>query len=189
MILLLGYKILSIDFKGAYLNAQLTITIYLEYPKNIDIIEPIDTKTNVRKLLKSIYGLKESGRLWYQTLKKQLLKMGFKVNRFDPCIFQHELKKIYILLYVDDCLVASENIKCIKEFVKELNNYFEVKITSLADFLGFSIVQNEKFIEISAQNYIKKTLVEIGLTQCKPVSTPVSTSIKFKDSDEISNEP
>ena len=183
------YNITSIDFKGADLNADLNKKIYMEFPRDIDEIEPVRSDLHVMKLQRSLYGLKESGRLWYHTIRDHLKKMNFTINRFDPCIFKHEKDDILLLLYVDDCLVASKDTTKVKEFIKRINETFEVKETSLEDFLGFSIRLKEDKIYISAETYIHKTLREIGLSESNPVLTPVATNTKFCEKDDITEEP
>ena len=39
------------------------------------------------KLQKSLYGLKQSGHMWYNRLSEYLLKEGFENNPICPCVF------------------------------------------------------------------------------------------------------
>ena len=65
----------------------------------------------VCKLKKSIYGLKQAAHVWNQTLHDVLRKGGFKQSNADPCLYtkyNNEEGLVYILIYVDDILVASQ---------------------------------------------------------------------------------
>jgi hypothetical protein len=48
-----------------------------------------DRKIYVLKLKKKLYGQKQAGRVWYQHLKKNLLKLGFKASNIDECVFYY----------------------------------------------------------------------------------------------------
>lgn len=58
------------DIKGAYLNGQLLETMYMKQPKGCD-----DKYGRVCHLCHTIYGLKQSGREWYKTLERFLVKV------------------------------------------------------------------------------------------------------------------
>ena len=54
--------------------------------------------------LKALYGLIESGKLWYDTIKEKLLKNGYVQNPYEPCIFNkwHEDKQVQSTIGVLD---------------------------------------------------------------------------------------
>jgi hypothetical protein len=58
---------------------------------------------------KALYGLLESGRLWFENIKQPLLDYGFIQNRKDPCVFILFLSPhcLIVCLYVDDLLMIS----------------------------------------------------------------------------------
>jgi hypothetical protein len=72
---------------------------------------------DVLKLLKGLYGLKQSGKLWYEDLKKTLLELKFIQSDFDASLYfkfrGNDL--IYVTVYVDDILVAASNENDIQE--------------------------------------------------------------------------
>jgi hypothetical protein len=63
--------------------------------------------------LKALYGLIESGKLWYDTIKEKLIKNGYVQNPYEPCIFNkwHEDKQVQstIGVYVDDLITTCKN--------------------------------------------------------------------------------
>jgi len=72
-------------------------------------------------LKKSLYGLKQSPRMWYLKFDEFLIRYGFIRNRYNDCVYILKRKKVcvlYLLLYVDDILIASadkEEIRQLKE--------------------------------------------------------------------------
>ena len=80
------------------------------------------------KLQRSLYGLKQSGRMWYNRLSHYLLKEGYVNNSIYPCVFikKRENGFAIIAVYVDDLNL----IGTLEELIK-ITNYlkkeFEMK--------------------------------------------------------------
>lgn len=81
-----------IDLKRAYLN----LTIRAE----VKAIDPIQKAISLHK---AFYGLKKSGKQWYEMLKMIFLDINFTVLKLDPCIFEHKDLQILALVNVHDC--------------------------------------------------------------------------------------
>ena len=84
------------DVVTTYLYGSLNNDIYMKIPKGYKIPEtynPISQSMYFIKLQRSLYGLKQSGRMWYNRLSEYLLKEGFENNPICPCVF---IKKIRI---------------------------------------------------------------------------------------------
>jgi len=116
------------------------------------------------RLEKSLYGLKEAGRLWYQLLRSKLVDLGFVSGTTDPCVFRHKHKKIVLLVYVDDCLIAATN-EDTNWLTNELKKTFSLKQSDLKDFLGMEIVQENNRICVNFRNYITNLVKEAGLEE------------------------
>jgi hypothetical protein len=93
-------------------------------------------------LTKSIYGLKRASRQWYLKFDETIRKFRFKENEEDNCIyakFKNE-KVIFIVLYVDDILLASSNVHLLLETKGFLSLYFDMKDLGEASYvLGIEI--------------------------------------------------
>ena len=63
------------DVKFLFLNGKLDKEVYIEQPKGF---VDYNNKDMVCKLHKSIYGLKQMPRAWYERLHKYLVKIGFE---------------------------------------------------------------------------------------------------------------
>jgi len=71
----------SFDFNGAYLNGELEQDeeIYMQPLPGYEIAG----EGRVLRLVKSLYGLKQAGRRWYETLVRALADLGFRVSQVD----------------------------------------------------------------------------------------------------------
>ena len=83
-------------------------------------------------LKKSLYGLKQSPRMWYLKFDEFLIRYGFIRNRYDSYVYILKKGKVcvlYLLLYVDDILIASADKEEIRILKESLNTKFEMKDT------------------------------------------------------------
>ncbi|RVW98977.1 Retrovirus-related Pol polyprotein from transposon TNT 1-94 [Vitis vinifera] len=65
----------QLDIKNAFLNGDLEEEVYMEIPLGF---EESMVKNQVCKLQKSLYGLKQSPRAWFDRFTKAVLKLGYK---------------------------------------------------------------------------------------------------------------
>ena len=85
-----------------------------------------DRKKYVLKLEKNLYGQKQAGRVWYQHLKKNLLKLGFKASNIDECVFYYG--KTIFTVYTDDTILIGPDQEEIDELIRRLSKVFKLKI-------------------------------------------------------------
>ena len=107
----------QMDVKTAFLNGNIDETIYMVQPENFVSGDP---KNMVCKLKKSIYGLKQASRQWYFKFHQVIISFDFEMNLVDDCIY-HKFcgsKYIFLVLYVDDILLASNDIGLLHEIKK-----------------------------------------------------------------------
>jgi len=83
----------------------------------------------VCKLKKSIYNLKQASHQWYLRFNDTIVSFRFKENTIDKCIYQKVSgsKVIVLILYVDDILLATNDIGLLHETKKFLSSNFEMK--------------------------------------------------------------
>ena len=118
-------KLHQMDVKTTFLNGDIDETIYMVQPENFVLG---DTKMMVCKLKKSIYGLKQASHQWYYKFHQVIISFGFEMNMVDDCIY-HKFsgsKHIYLVLYVDDILHATNNIGMLHEIKRFLSKKFEM---------------------------------------------------------------
>ncbi|UYV60463.1 hypothetical protein LAZ67_1001224, partial [Cordylochernes scorpioides] len=102
----LDMEMIQLDVKSAFLNGDLEEELYMEQPQGY---ENPDFPNHVCSLQKSIYGLKQSPRMWNKKFHEFLIKFDLKPSISDSCVYTMKCKQAYILLaiYVDDCLICS----------------------------------------------------------------------------------
>lgn len=154
----LNLRISQMDAVTAYLNGTLDEELYMEQPDGYEI-EP----GKCCRLIKSIYGLKQAGRVWNETLDKVLKNYGLERSKMDQCIyFSNNEKRILILaIYVDDILIFSNDFKTEADLKKELQRHFKMKdMGAASSILGIRITRNEQFqqISIDQEGYIRDIL-------------------------------
>ena len=143
-----------------------------------------DTKRMVFKLKKSIYGLKQASRQWYYKFHQVIISSGFEMNMVDDCIY-HKFsgsKHIYLVLYVDDILLATNDIGMFHETKRFLSKKFEMKDLGDASFVLSIQIHRDRSREIlglSQKSYIEKILKRFGMYDCKPGDTPMAKGDKF----------
>ena len=104
----------QMDVKTAFLNGNIDETIYMVQPENF---ESNDSKQLVCRLKRSIYGLKQASRQWYQKFDQVITSFGFKENIVDQCVYLKfsGSKFIILVLYVDDILLSSSDVELLHE--------------------------------------------------------------------------
>ena len=83
----------------------------------------------VLKLLKPLYGLKQSGRCWNATIKRYITSLNLKKSKLDPCINYKSDKKgraMMMGLYVDDVLFAFHDDEELQNVTTELEERFSI---------------------------------------------------------------
>ena len=75
------------DVVAAYLYGSLDSDIYMKIPEGLRIEDTKPRHLYSVKLQRSLYGLKQSGRIWYNRLSEYLLNDEYVNNQVCPCIF------------------------------------------------------------------------------------------------------
>ena len=125
------------------------------------------------KLQKSLYGLKKSGRMWYNCLSQYLLKEGYVNNSICPCVFikKRENGFAIIAVYVDDLNLIGTPEELIKT-TNYLRKEFEMKDfgkTRYCLILQIEYYLNGVFIHQSS--YIEKVLKRFYMDKSHPLSS------------------
>ncbi|WCJ29450.1 Retrovirus-related Pol polyprotein from transposon TNT 1-94 [Euphorbia peplus] len=138
----LDLELHQMDVKTAFLNGELNEEIYMEQP--VGFVVP-GCEQKVCKLNKSIYGLKQSSRQWYIRFHNQMISNDFKILEEDHCVYiKRSGRKFVILsLYVDDILIAGNDIAFVNQIKSWLSSSFEMKdMGEAAYILGVKITRN-----------------------------------------------
>lgn len=167
-------EILHYDFKTAFLNSNLNEEIYLKQPEGY---VKDGNENKVYKLNKCIYGLKQAARMWNSTIDLVLQEIGFSKGNFDQCLYINKTKNMYILIFVDDLLIACDNVTYIEETIKKLSKKFEITfIGKVENYIGIQVRKDENGIyTIGQRNYVKKVLNNLNLNTSKSSKIPLDT--------------
>jgi len=138
----------------------------------------------VCKLKQSIYELKQASRVWNRKLHEYITRIGFKRSNADHCLYINEARHIYITIWVDDILIAG-NGKEIAIVKKQLAVEFEIKdLGEMKHFLGMRITRSDDGIAIDQTMYIRHILERFGMSNSKPVSTPIAAGTRIIKADD-----
>jgi Reverse transcriptase (RNA-dependent DNA polymerase) len=119
----------------------------------------------VCRLNKSIYGLKQSPRAWYEKLNHFLISYKFKVSWVDTSLFtrHNQFGTTVVLVYVDDIIITGNNPSEIDSIKNDLQRNFDIKdLGKLKYFLGIEVAHSSKGLFISQRKYVLDLLKETG---------------------------
>jgi hypothetical protein len=175
----LDMSIRQLDVKTAFLNGEIEEEIFMIQPPGY--IESGKAHL-VCKLQKSLYGLKQAPRAWNIVINKALHSFGFKQADQDPCLFTRRVGTtvMFLGLFVDDIILASNNQKETNKVVEHLSKLFDIKdLGDLEYFLGIKIERSKNFLHLTQRKYIEGMLKKFNMEDCKPVSTPSDPKVRL----------
>ena len=104
-----NWAVKTTDIKSAFLQGkELERDIYIRPPKESQTPQGL-----IWKLKHGLYGLKDGARQFYESVREELMKLGFTQCRLDPALFyvhkDNRLRGI-ICCHVDDFLHAGDEL-------------------------------------------------------------------------------
>ena len=175
-------KIKQFDVASAFLNGHLNEDIYMKTPPGFE------EGDFVLKLNKSLYGLKQAAKVWFDTLSKALLEIGFKQSHSDKClyIFKSEEGICYLMCHVDDLLFVGTSNSIIDKLSTLLGTHFEIKdLGQIKHFLGIDVIKENGVYSICQQAYIEKIAESFELSDIKPQTIPMNVSYYKLDHNKL----
>lgn len=136
----------------------------------------------VCKLVKSLYGLKQTNRKWYEKLTSLLTSLGYTQSNLEYYMFTllRTNHIIILLVYVDDVILAGTSLSEFEHIKQFLHNAFKIKdLGILKYFLGLEVDNSKERITISHRKYCMDLLKYIRFLALKPIDTPLNPSIKL----------
>lgn len=173
-----GYKRMTVrhlDVKSAYLHGQLQEEIYMQQPKGFTVR---GKEHLVCRLHRCLYGLKQGAKVWNDTISAILGELGFEQGRSDACLFTKKLESgelVYVLIYVDDMIVASVSEAEVDKVEKLLKK--RISLSSLGEvshFLGIRVTKDKDgFYALDQQTYVAKVASRFKLDKAKGSKVPM----------------
>ena len=92
-------------------------------------------------LKKALYSLKQSPRVWQDALKSTLLNLGYLPLVSNSSIYYNKINNIFIITYIDDCLIIGPNLGEINSLKLKLHKIYALEDKEEAKlFLGVQII-------------------------------------------------
>ena len=138
-------------------------------------------------MIKSLYGLRQSGRNWNNLLCGYLCDIGFAQSNVDLCIYTRSKNDnlTTILVQVDDLIILCDSQELVEEIKTNLFSKFDMKnLRELSLFLGISFKITEDFITMDQSHYLEVVLKQFNLFECKGWSTTCEINLA---SHEVNN--
>ena len=174
-------EVKGFDVGSAFLHGELEEEIWMNFPPEL---KAGHREGRVARLRKSLYGLKQAGKCWNDTLDSWLRAESWTADSTDPCLYtlRKEDGSISLLLYlhVDDSAIAGASEKDIDDFASKLDKTFPcTRQGDLKFFLGMEIFRDRvsRQLWITQYQYIERILEKFGMTNANPVSLPLSPSV------------
>ena len=170
------WEVFQLDVQTAFLNAEIQEEVYVKTPSGYESLDATTGRPNVMKLKKSLYGLRQSPRNWFNTINDSLRGIGSKASASDPCvyIFGSNDNLSVLTMYLDDLLLLGGNTPLLKDLKMQLMNRFAMNdIGDVSMVLGMQIIRDReaKTLTISQEHYTKSVLARVGMAECNPVHT------------------
>lgn len=172
----------QLDVNTAFLHGVLDEEIYMHQPDGFKVV---DKESQVYRLRKSLYGLKQSPRQWYKRFDSFMLNHGFTRSLYDCCVYMRKLHGgdyIYLLLCVDDMLIASKRKMEIDRLKSQLGKEFEMKDMGTAKKILSMEIRRERMknrLFLSQKGYIERVITRFGMQDAKLVVTPLAPHFKL----------
>nr|KYP35034.1 Retrovirus-related Pol polyprotein from transposon TNT 1-94 [Cajanus cajan] len=133
-------------------------------------------ETQVYRLQKALYGIKQALRALYNKIEAYFAK-----ERFNRCSSEHTLftKKIQgniliVGLYVDDLLFTGNSKHMCEEFKSSMKLEFNMTdLGKMRYFLGVEVVQSNVGIFICQRRYAREILGRFNMTESNSVQNPI----------------
>lgn len=171
----------QMDVKTTFLHGDLEEEIYMKQPQGFVVK---GKKELVCKLKKSLYGMKQPPRMWYQKFDTNILELRFVRSMADHCVYSKQVGNyfIYVVLYVDDMLFVGNNMDVIKEVKSQLSSKFDMKDLGAANFiLGMEIKRDHANMKLwlNQRKYVETILQRFNMHGSKPIKVPIPIGVNL----------
>ncbi|GKB08575.1 RmlC-like cupins superfamily protein [Tanacetum coccineum] len=169
----------QLDVNNAFLYGDLNEEVYMAVPSGYKKSLPPNI---VCILKKSLYGLKQANKQRFIKLTTLLIYAGFTQSHADSSLFTYYKDKdaLILLIYVDDILVAGNNLSLIKDKNDQLHQTFTIKdLGPLHYYLGIEFLRNTNCLVMTQKKYALDLIEFAKLENDKPAKTPLDSTIKL----------
>ena len=115
------------DVDTAFLNAEVKEEIYIKPPEGF----PLPHGMTCFRLIRALYGLKQSPREWYNNINSFLHRTNFKRLESEPCLYfrQDDNNNTIcpIALYNDELVIAGSSAAIVSRVKNQLKENYKMK--------------------------------------------------------------
>ncbi|SPC63760.1 related to retrotransposon protein [Ustilago sp. UG-2017b] len=170
-----NWEVHALDITMAYLNSTLKEVIYMKPPEGSGV-----APGQVYKVVKGLYGLKQSGREWDLEFDRSLRRIGFFQVECAPCIYTkgHGEDLAIVVIYVDDTLFIAPWLETVLKVKKQIGQRWKmVDSGEVSHFLGIKISRDrtKRTMTIGQSGYIDQVLVKHLDRHTRPTTVPMKS--------------
>jgi hypothetical protein len=175
----------QLDAINAFVNSLIDEEVYIRFPPGFG------RQGLVLRLLRALYGLRRSPRLWQLELGKTLIKLGLKQSNEESCLYSNE--HLTVIFFVDDVVIIYHKDKRqqMENFKAKLMELYPMReIGDLKWFLGIRIIRDraQRKLWMCQDSYIEKIAQRFHLTKAHTPDTPAITTPQSQNDEKASPE-
>ena len=175
------FEVEQMDAKTKFLHGELEEEIYMKQPKGFMVK---GKKELVCWLKKSMYGLKQSPRMWYQKFDTYIQGLGFTRSKEDYYVYFKLIgdHAIYLVFYVDYMFLIGNDKEIIQDLKTQLFSKFDMKDLGAANYiLGMEIKRDwaKRKLQLNQRQYVETILQRFNMQDSKPVNVPIPVGVKL----------
>jgi len=179
-----GWDMYQLDVNNAFLHGDLSEEVYMTIPQGLLVAD----SGICCKLKKSLYGLKQASRQWYDKLAQVLFSRGYTHSDSDYSLFFRKTgtSLVFVAVYVDDIVLTGTDVGEISSLRCFLRDKFKIKdLGKLHYFLGLEILYKDTGVLISQRKFTIDLLKEFDCSSYRPVMSPLESTVKLKANDGV----
>ena len=177
----------QVDIKTAFLYGLLPEDEiqYMEQPRDF---EEEGKEDWVWMIQRGLYGMKQSGRIWNQTMNEQMLSWGFTRLSCESCIYYRTTKSGTIIsaVHVDDFLSIASNKEENERFKDQMQSVWTISDLGAVRFVvGIAITWDRPnhTVMLSQTALIDKIVSQFGQKNASPAPIPMDPGLKLRRAD------